>query len=60
MNETFTWTLPNDLAAGDVTVEATVYYSRLVSSVGEFLEVPEEEWEPIRVGSHSTRMTVLP
>jgi hypothetical protein len=58
-NETFTWSLPLDLPAGEVTVEAKIFYSRLVASVGEYLEVPAEEWAPIEVGSHTTQFTVL-
>ena len=58
--ETYTWTLPRDLPEGDVTVTARVFYSRLVPSVGEFLKVPPEEWEPIEINAHQTRFTVLP
>jgi hypothetical protein len=60
VNETFTWKLPADLAAGPVEVTATVYYSKLVSSVAEYLKVPPEEAEPVLVGSHSTRLEVRP
>ncbi|MCA9750782.1 MAG: NapC/NirT family cytochrome c, partial [Gemmatimonadetes bacterium] len=42
VNETFTWKLPADLASGPVQVRAEVWYSRLVSSVGEHLGVPAE------------------
>ena len=44
-NETFTWKLPEKLPPGPVTVTATVWYSRIVASVAEFLEVPDEEVE---------------
>jgi len=37
-----------------------VFYSRLVSSVAEFLKVPREESEPVKVNSHSTTFTILP
>lgn len=60
VNETFTWTLPNDLPAGEVTVTARVYYSRLVPSVGRFLNVPEEEWAAVLINEHQTRFTVQP
>jgi nitrate/TMAO reductase-like tetraheme cytochrome c subunit len=60
VNESFSWTLPQDLPAGPVTVTARVYYSRLVSSVAEYLKVPAEEYEPILVNSHTTTFTVLP
>ena len=58
-NETYTWTLPDDLDEGEVVFTAKVYYSRLVSSVAEYLEVPEEEWTPVEVGSHETRLEVF-
>lgn len=58
-NETFTWALPANIAPGEVTVTAKIYYSRLVASVAEYLKVPKEEWEPILINEHSTRFTVL-
>ena len=58
-NETYTWTVP-DLPAGPVTVTATIWYSRLVPSVGRYMHVPEEEWRPVRINSHQTTLTVLP
>jgi hypothetical protein len=58
VSETYTWS-PRDLPPGPLTVTATVHYSRLVSSVAEYLKVPREEWEPVRVSSHSTTITVL-
>ena len=58
-NETFTWKLPDGIATGEVTVEATVYYSRLVSSVGEYLGVPAEESRPELMGRHNTRFDVV-
>jgi hypothetical protein len=60
VNETFTWRLPADLPPGAVTVKATVYYSRLVSSVAEYLEVPREESQPVLINTHTTTFTVLP
>lgn len=57
-NETFTWTLPKAMPPGQVTVTATVWYSRLAPSVGEFLGVPAEEWEPVKMGEHVTTFTV--
>jgi nitrate/TMAO reductase-like tetraheme cytochrome c subunit len=60
VNETFTWKVPDDAADGPLTVTATVYYSRLVSSVASFLKVPPEEYEPVTINSHSTVFQVLP
>ena len=37
---------------------ATVWYSRLVSSVADHLEVPDEEWIPEKMGEHFTTFTV--
>ena len=59
-SETYTWKLPANLPAGPVVVTAEVYYSRLVSSVAEFMKVPREESEPVKVNSHSTTFTILP
>ena len=57
-NETFTWQLPKDLPAGVVEVTATVWYSRLVSSVAEYLRIPPEESEAVMMSEHSTVFTV--
>jgi hypothetical protein len=57
-NETFTWKLPKGIAPGPVTVEASVYYSRLVSSVAEFLGVPDDEVKPELMARHTTSFTV--
>ena len=59
-SETYTWKLPANLPAGPVVVTAEVYYSRLVSSVAEFMKVPREESEPVKVNSHSTTFIILP
>jgi len=57
--ETYTWALPDEVREGPVTVTATVYYSRLVSSVAEFLGVPQEEWEPVQISRHQTTFEVF-
>jgi hypothetical protein len=57
--ETFTFNLPHDIAEGKVVVTATINYQKLVTSVGEFLGVPEDEMETIKVGEHSTEFTVF-
>lgn len=57
-NETFTWALPSGVAPGPVEVEATVWYSRLVSSVADYLDVPDEESAPERMARHVTRFDV--
>jgi hypothetical protein len=57
-NETFSWTLPEGLPPGKVTVRATVWYSLVVPSVAEFLGIPEEEARPMKMGEHVTSFTV--
>ncbi|RMG48554.1 MAG: hypothetical protein D6718_01595 [Acidobacteria bacterium] len=59
-NETFVWTVPEDVPPGKVTVTATVWYSRLVSSVARYLGVPPEESRPLAIASHTTEITIEP
>lgn len=59
-NESYVWQLPDTLPTGPVTVTATMWYSKLVSSVAEYLRVPAEEAEPVRMSDHRTQFTVLP
>lgn len=59
VNETFTWKLPQDAAPGPMTVKAEVWYSRLVSSVAEYMNVPREESEPVKINTHVTTFEVL-
>jgi len=58
INETFTWKLPETVAEGRITVTATVWYSRLVSSVAEHLKVPKDEYAPIKINTHETYFDV--
>lgn len=57
-NETYTWKLPEEVAPGPVEVHAAVWYSRLVSSVAEYLNVPPEESAPVLMSEHTTTFTV--
>jgi hypothetical protein len=57
-SETYTWALPDDVAEGPLAVTAEVYYSRLVSSVADYLNVPAEEVEPVLVGRHTTNIEI--
>lgn len=57
--ETFTFSVPDDVAEGKLTVTATLNYQRLVKPVADFLEVPEDETEIIVVNQHSTAVTVF-
>jgi hypothetical protein len=57
--ESYTWTLPDDVAIGEITVVARMYYRRLVKSVGEYLDVPADEMEPVLVNETSTWFEVV-
>ncbi|MCF7824624.1 MAG: hypothetical protein K9N35_10690 [Candidatus Marinimicrobia bacterium] len=52
--ETYTFIMPDDIAIGKVTFEAKMYYSRLVKPVAEYLNVPDEESEPMLVNTANT------
>jgi nitrate/TMAO reductase-like tetraheme cytochrome c subunit len=58
--ETFTFNLPFEIAPGDVQITAVLNYRLLVKPVGEFLDVPEEEYAVHEINRHSTQITVLP
>jgi len=58
VNETFTWKLPAGIAPGPVTIRATVWYSRVVSSVAEHLKIPADEIERVKMSEHTTVFTV--
>ena len=58
VNETYTWKLPEGVAPGPVMVKATVWYSRVVSSVADYLKIPAEEIEPVKMSEHTTTFKV--
>jgi hypothetical protein len=60
VNETYTWSLPDDVAPGPVSVTATVWYSRVVASVAEFLEIPTGEVTPVKMSDHTATIVVVP
>ncbi len=60
VNETYSWSLPADVAPGPVTITATVWYSKLVASVAEFMKVPATEGEPVKMSEHSATLEVVP
>ena len=60
VNETYSWNLPKGVAPGTVTVTATVWYSRVVASVAEFLGIPDEEIVPVMMSRHTTTLEVKP
>ena len=45
--ETYSWKVPADIATGPLTLKAALYYAQVPSSVGAFLELPEDEYAPI-------------
>ncbi|MEJ2722886.1 MAG: NapC/NirT family cytochrome c, partial [bacterium] len=57
--ETYTWEIPDDIAIGKVQVVARMYYRRLVASVGEYLNVPEDEMEPVLINETQTWFEVF-
>jgi len=57
--ETYTWTVPDEAAPGQLRVEAALYYRKLPVSVQEFLKVPSEESESLLVNDASTWVEVL-
>jgi hypothetical protein len=58
VTEMYSWTLPADTAKGPTKVTATVWYSRLVSSVAEHMKVPAEEVAAVKVAEHVTTFVV--
>jgi len=58
--ETCTFTIPDNAAAGDMKITAFLNYQKLVKPVADFLQVPEEESEIIKVNEHSTVVNILP
>ncbi len=57
--ETFTFDIPFDAAPGKLVVSAKLNYSKLVKSVAEFLNVPEEESETILVNEQQTSIDIF-
>jgi len=57
--ETCTFTLPNDIAPGKMKVTAVLNYQKLVKPVADFLNVPDDEEEIIKVNEHSTEVNIL-
>ena len=56
--EEYSWRVPGDVAPGPVTIEARLYYSQVPSSVGEFFELPADEYKPILVNQAGFRAVV--
>ncbi len=58
--ETFTFRLPDDLPPGPLKVTAVLNYQKLVKTVADFLGVPADESEVLKVNEHSTTIIILP
>lgn len=58
-NETLTFNLPDDVAIGKMKITASLYYQKLITSVGELLNVPAEEMEAIKVNDHFTEIEIV-
>jgi len=58
--EYFTFNLPNNIAPGELKVTAVLNYQKLVKPVADYLGVPPDEAEIIKVNEHTTYVTVLP
>lgn len=58
--ETFTFQVPFEAAPGEMKVTAVLNYQLLVKPVADFLKVPAEESEVLKVNSHMTAITILP
>ena len=56
--ENYAWKVPSTVAPGPVTITATLYYSLVPSSVGEFLKLPKSEYAPMKVNSATTVVSV--
>jgi len=56
--ETYTWSVPDTLAPGTATITATLYYSLVPASVGEFMKLPGYAYEPRTVNRASLELEV--
>jgi hypothetical protein len=50
--------VPKGVKKGPVKVSATIWYSRLVSSVAQYLKVPNEEYEPVKINAHEISLEI--
>jgi len=58
--ETYTFDIPYEVSPGELTLRAVMNYRLLVKSVGEYLEVPEEEYTAMLVNEQETKVTIYP
>jgi len=58
--ETYTFNVPYDIATGPLKVKGVMNYRLLVKPVGEYLEVPEEEYAIHEINRQQIEIEVLP
>lgn len=58
--ETCSFTLPDKIAPGELKITAVLNYQKLVKPVADYLGVPAEESEVVKVNEHSTFINILP
>jgi hypothetical protein len=57
-SEKYSWQLPQGIPTGSLRIEATLYFSLLPSSVGEFFNLPDTEYEPMMVAREVYNLNV--
>lgn len=57
--ETFTFKLPDTIPLGKLTVKAVLNYQKLITPVAQFLKVPDDESEIIKVNEHTTEVSII-
>jgi len=58
--ETYSFNIPYDIAPGKLKIRAVLNYRLLVKPVGEFLEVPSEEYAIHEINRQTTEINVIP
>lgn len=56
--ENYTWAIPENIAPGQITIKASLFYSQVPSSVGEFFELPAGKYAPILVNATTLTLEV--
>lgn len=57
--ETYSWEVPRDMSPGPVKITATLCYSLVPSSVGEFLELMPSEYAAVKVNTAGLDIEVI-
>lgn len=57
--ETYSWEVPRDMSPGPVRITATLCYSLVPSSVGEFLELMPSEYAAVKVNTAGLDIEVI-